>query len=321
MVGVTEAGSDVALYCIDKYEAFVTGELGDSDQYAADSIPTTAVAESRAGVIPSRRISFGQALAICRNTPVIGPDAERRGFKRLATVAEWQDAADGVVGPGGTRYPYGDTFDPEACATASEQGKLVHGDLKPTGSFPRCRSAFGTYDQTGGLYEWADPGAKVDADAWFEIAAKAGIDLKADEQGMLWSGSSEVLSQVDFHNSLQMELELDGSGRLQFLCDPEKLDDLPDCSESSYLMIDAERFTEIGVSWAGLLIQLPPEERENLPAYLPLLLDREHDGAPIAAKLGGAFYSGGMQELDEVCYDHPHDFDGDIGFRCACDPL
>jgi hypothetical protein len=43
-------------------------------------------------------------------------------------------------------------------------------------------------------------------------------------------------------------------------------------------------------------------------------------GCPYTDKRGGAWYVGDV-DLHGANYDHLYDFDGSIGFRCACAPL
>ena len=71
----------------------------------------------------------------------------------LCTSAQWEDACDGEVGPGGTQYPYGDTFVEGRCTTRTAKG----GGPLPAGSSEGCVSAFGAYDMVGNVWEWTDP--------------------------------------------------------------------------------------------------------------------------------------------------------------------
>ena len=108
MVAVTHPDGALA-FCIDRYEVTVTGELGDVNQLTPDAAPTEALAEALEGKLAAFDISWTQARAICENSG-----------KRLPTSEEWEDAADGVVGPGGSAYPYDPVFDESA---ADEWGR------------------------------------------------------------------------------------------------------------------------------------------------------------------------------------------------------
>ena len=85
--------------------------------------------------------------------------------KRVCTLQEWQAACRG---PGASKYPYGDTYDPGACNTnktwrsfdevkvwrrdEAELRKLDQSD--PVGFNRRCISAAGAYDMIGNAEEW-----------------------------------------------------------------------------------------------------------------------------------------------------------------------
>ncbi|MDP7113849.1 MAG: hypothetical protein QGH45_17905 [Myxococcota bacterium] len=142
------AGGD-ELYCIDTYEVVVEGEAGDLDQFAGGAQLPDAVAYSRPGEIPTAFISFGQALAICANTPVLDDDGVEVGRKWLATSAQWRDAADGVPGDGGSTYPYGDELDAAVCATPELDGTPVYDELQPTGSQVEWAFLDHTHDWSG----------------------------------------------------------------------------------------------------------------------------------------------------------------------------
>jgi hypothetical protein len=84
--------------------------------------------------------------------------------KRLCTQEEWQVAceADPAGGPP-RRYAYGDELDLEICHTGRRKAsqcdvdnalwKSCPTDTAPAGSFPRCRSRLGVFDQHGNVAE------------------------------------------------------------------------------------------------------------------------------------------------------------------------
>ena len=72
--------------------------------------------------------------------------------KRLCTVGEWVAACEG---PARTRWPYGDVYAPGRCHDTSD-GAETGGSQRAAGAFADCRSAAGTLDQSGNLWEWAD---------------------------------------------------------------------------------------------------------------------------------------------------------------------
>jgi len=85
--------------------------------------------------------------------------------KRVCTRAEWVAACRG---PGGSKFPYGDSYDASACNTGArwkevDAGKVAKRDKRelakldqsvPAGSFDRCVSPAGAYDMVGNAEEW-----------------------------------------------------------------------------------------------------------------------------------------------------------------------
>ena len=104
----------VDAYCIDRYEFPGPGKL------------------------PRTGVSWFQAKALC----------EARG-RRLCTAVEWERACKG---PRSYRYPYGNTFKANKCATEDsneEPRAVVKG-----GAFKGCRSGYGAFDLSGNVAEW-----------------------------------------------------------------------------------------------------------------------------------------------------------------------
>ncbi|MBI3185710.1 MAG: SUMF1/EgtB/PvdO family nonheme iron enzyme [Myxococcales bacterium] len=106
---------EVAAFCIDQYEY-----------------------PNRRGVTPTVNVSWNDAKRMC----------EGKG-KRLCTEEEWERACKG---PGNARFPYGSTFDPNACNTEDETGE--DRAIAPSGRFAKCRSGFGVADLSGNVAEW-----------------------------------------------------------------------------------------------------------------------------------------------------------------------
>jgi formylglycine-generating enzyme required for sulfatase activity len=118
MMGFDErvpAQVEVAAFCIDQYEF-----------------------PNKKGVAPAVSVSWTEAKRLC----------ETKG-KRLCSEEEWEKACKG---PGNARFPYGSTFDPNACNTADESGE--DRQLAPSGRFARCRSGYGVADLSGNVAEW-----------------------------------------------------------------------------------------------------------------------------------------------------------------------
>ena len=106
---------------------------------------------SKPSVMPWRNVTQAEAAAACA-----------AAGRRLCTEAEWQLACEGVAG---LEYPYGNTYDPDACngrdndpdCTGPNDDEVVatgtrHGCPAPATS--QCVSPFGAYDLSGNLREW-----------------------------------------------------------------------------------------------------------------------------------------------------------------------
>ena len=317
MSAVTD-GADI-LYCVDTFEVVVEGDIGDKDQWAPGAIPPSAVASSKEGVIPSVGISFDQAVGICANTPVIGPDGEQYGVKHLVTREEWRDAADGVPGPGGTEFPYGNEVDADICATPDQFGNPVYDGLQPTGSLPDCVSAFGLYDQCGNAWEWADAGLATDAEVWFDLTASAGLMIEVDDDGYLSvsSGWAPSLVHLMMMCGIGPDLTVDEDGRLLVW-----LNESSQAQFSSGLLMFGDGFHTIsGDEFLPVVLGLP--DVPSFPFNCPLIPILDPPSVPIPVKLGGAYYAGFPDSCGTMFHGlrHTHDFDGTIGFRCACPPM
>jgi serine/threonine protein kinase/formylglycine-generating enzyme required for sulfatase activity len=109
------APTEVAAYCIDFYEF-----------------------PNKAGAMPTTRVNFPAAEAACKARS-----------RRLCTEEEWERACKG---PGSASFPYGATFDPEICNTQDANGEVR--TVAASGTFQKCRSAFGIADMSGNVAEW-----------------------------------------------------------------------------------------------------------------------------------------------------------------------
>lgn len=108
---------------------------------------------NRAGARPETGASWLEAAAKCRG---LG--------KRLCTEYEWEKACRGSRG---LLYPWGNSFDPTACAMDME---AVASHV--SGARPRCVSPYGVYDMVGSVWEWTentwgdDPSKRVVRGGW-----------------------------------------------------------------------------------------------------------------------------------------------------------
>jgi uncharacterized repeat protein (TIGR01451 family) len=143
--------SDTLLFRIDAYEASrpdATASSGGIMSHRACSSPL---------VLPWSTVTQTQAAAACA-----------AAGKRLCTAAEWQLAC---AGNSGQRYPYGATYQPNACngndydpdcAAPDDDLAQVTGAAHGCPSKPAqsaCVSEFGAFDLSGNLKEWTSTAA------------------------------------------------------------------------------------------------------------------------------------------------------------------
>jgi len=157
----------VAAFCVDRFEA------SRRDATATSQGTDESIALSVAGVIPwfenpMTLEGLARFEAACT-----------AAGKRLCTSQEWFATC---TGPDGTRYAFGNTFDREicncvdtfcddycreqgiatnlcnlssncgyTCGTSSDPVECLH--VTPTGAFPKCTNALGTFDVNGNLWE------------------------------------------------------------------------------------------------------------------------------------------------------------------------
>ena len=106
---------------------------------------------SRPGVFPWRTVTYAEASAACA-----------AAGKRLCTEDEWQLACGG---PAGLAFPYGDTYDRDACngrdvdldCTAPDSDQVATTGRSfacPIGASSQCVSPSGATDLSGNLREW-----------------------------------------------------------------------------------------------------------------------------------------------------------------------
>lgn len=90
------------------------------------------------GLTPKTKVSFKSAVARCK----------RKG-KRLCSEEEWEKACKGKAG---TRYPYGNQWDPARCNTEDDEGS--DRELAKSGTFRKCYSGYRVFDLSGNAAEW-----------------------------------------------------------------------------------------------------------------------------------------------------------------------
>ena len=288
MVGVPAVNP---VYCVDPYEVAVVD----------------GIAVSAAGVVPTEGLTFDEAQAACAAAMVVDEAGVARGPKHLITSAEWEDAADNVVGAGGTRYPYGDDWVDGACVTATAAGAPGTSGTQPAGGAPACVSSFGVYDQVGNLWEWMDPGYAVDSAKALARFAALGVTVQSpDGRTLLGEGPVEQLQ-------LQVIGVLPGTvsaveGRLFVSADQLAF---PDRSRGFMRALTDDP----AAGWYP--VELEPVDGGAGGAWINA--DPSHEGTAIPDKRGCAWYVGYGEGCDVhlAVLFHTHDFRGTIGFRCA----
>ncbi len=269
-------------HCIDRFEAFVVTEVRE----VSGKRRPVSYAVSEAGRAPTQGVSWRTAKEICAAT------AHGDGVKHLATSSEWEDAADGQVGPGGWAYPYGETWESGRCAVPDAGAAPLAMQAPPlTGSYPHCESRFGVFDQLGGAWEWVDPGGSYDLAA---AVSKSGIELDGDTILAAPGATLEVVwpGKVELYGS-PLSARLHG-GQSQF-------------------QVPTRGWLHLADARLPVTLGTP----EGAAREATLSLDRARDGEPLTEKRGGAYYSGAGVDVRYAYDGHDPDFIGSIGFRCA----
>lgn len=272
------------IYCIMDCEAFIT-ETGPV---------------SKIGEYPSSNISYYDAQEYCASIAHTSP-------VRLPTIEEWNDAGDGMIGPGGTSYPWGDEFHAGECILPYEDS--IWSSHQTCGYLDTCTSIFGVYDQIGNLWEWANSNLYVDIDMWMLYQQEQGYSFSITN-GALHTSEHTLHGVHPFVVGLsQSSIDIvDGTVWVR-LAQPFR-QDLPGVGylKSNDLGVPSSRdFLPISLLW--------DDTRHNAQ----IMVDTHRNGEPIPAKVGGAYYSGADSRLDTVFWGHVPDFDGSIGFRCIYD--
>ena len=174
MVPVWERGGSIetARYCIDLFEF-----------------------PNKACELPFVFITPAQAVRVCH-----------ADGKRLCTQDEWNLACRGDPGGGADRvYAYGDEMDLAVCNTnksratgptcdvsSSEKLWTTCGtNTEPSGSFPRCRSRFGVFDQHGNVAEIMTRFEPADGKMYTQLKGSAffyvDVAKKPTDPGGYWS--------------------------------------------------------------------------------------------------------------------------------------
>ncbi len=140
---VGEEGCAVAWVSMGDFEIFKY-EASRSDATASDQGSAVGAACSVAGVVPWTQVTWLEARASC----------EAAGA-RLCLGVEWDG---GCRGAGRAIFPYGQTYDPQACNTLESPDGCLMGNCQvvATGSYPACVSEGGAFDMSGNVAEWVE---------------------------------------------------------------------------------------------------------------------------------------------------------------------
>ena len=300
--GMVPVPADAPVFCIDTFE-------GTADGDGAASV---------AGALPLVGESFDQARARCAATVVFDEGGAAVATKRLATLDEWRDAADGVLGEGGQAFPTGETWPGDACAVPGPDGEPIVDDLQPTGAFADCVGPFGAYDQLGNAWEWADPGLSIDLDAFVAARADDGLVLSLDGDG-----AAHVISGEPADLALEIA-GLQGGVGVQdgvLVATGVHFQAAEPFAYGGYVI--ARSGESEGASDWLLPARVARIDGVEDAAVAPLIVLLDEDDAPVTAKVGCAWYTGGelgCRNTDRYL-GHPHTFGGTITLRCAADPL
>ncbi|MEC8382654.1 MAG: SUMF1/EgtB/PvdO family nonheme iron enzyme [Myxococcota bacterium] len=148
---------------------------------------------NRKDIEPLMDLSYTTAMERCKDAG-----------KHLCSGQEWMRACGGSEL---RRWPYGNTYDVDACHDLGSQTVEGGGGTVPSGSMPSCCTPEGVCDMSGNLWEWTggEPGAKsgiMRGGGWNLSAglgqcrakAKAQADYHAGETGARCCATAEEVA-------------------------------------------------------------------------------------------------------------------------------
>ena len=295
--GLVPIPTDNPQYCIMAYEAYIP-ESGFG-------------AASRSGVLPAVNVSLIEAQNRCAETPVL-QQGEIVGHLRLASFAEWQDAGDGIMGEGGTLFPWGEEPHSDQCVMGSG-----FESFQESGSAADCHSVFGVYDQIGNIWEWVATAAVASSSAWLQQQAAQNLVIELQSEVLYFSGeTADLVTWLPLAVGLNFEgFEIAEDGRIYIVGSPQGERTFVAGYMASHQLILNGRIPE-----TGDLLPIHVDFSQN-PNLGELTVPTSRDSEPIGVKVGGAYYSGWDSTLQSIFLGHVPDFDGTIGFRCVSDPI
>lgn len=282
--------------CVDVYEnSFVDG-----------------VPQSRPGAEPAVGMTFDAAVEACARRRYRDSAGNELAAARLPTAAEWEDAADGTPGAGGLAYPYGPAPVDGACNIPRDHKGPER--PSPTGSFPACKSPFGTLDQIGNVWEWADSGERIDIQGFLAARRQAGLALALDTSGHLHVEHGVV-------NGLQLGVA--GLPMARVVQDEAGVVVARLAGAAGGMKIPSGFLIAPGAKGSARLLPVEVAPIVGDSEHWAIVVRTRDDGAPVPDKRGCAHYAGDpiMCKASTVSLLHPHDFSGSIGFRCVVEPF
>ena len=296
-VGLVPVPSAEPAFCIMAYEAHVP-ESGFG-------------ALSQAGLLPSINVSLTQASDRCAETPIT-VQGDIVGHLRLASFQEWQDAGDGILGAGGTLYPWGDEPHSDQCIMGSG-----YESFQASGAATDCYSVFGVFDQIGNIWEWVATDAEASVSAWTSAQAERGLATQVVNEGVYVTGNDALLATwIPLAVGLTFEsFEVGEDGRVFVLGESQTDRDEVVGYLGTHQLILSDR---LPVTGDLLPIQIDFSSETGVGT---LTTPAQRDGEPIGVKVGGAYYSGWDSTLRSIFLGHVPEFNGTIGFRCVSDPI
>lgn len=269
---------------------------------------------SKKGNLPEKNISLTDAMEHCEKMPVLDSKGNEHGKMRLASLKNWRDAGDGVLGEGGSTYPWGEVDDGR-CILDHPKRPMRWKEHQPSGSAEGCKSIFGVYDQIGNLWEWVDLELTVTLKDWLSRMKENGFTVSVD-------------SETDEIHFLKDELRFIA---VNSICIQQQKLFLKDGMLYSKLERPMSPHCEFGGQGyllpknlknpqKGDVLPIRAQTTEN-PLVIKILYASRREGEVLGAKVGGSFYSGAGNNLDTIWIGHIPSFNGSIGFRCEADPF
>ena len=269
---------------------------------------------SKKGNLPVKNVSLIDAMEYCAKTPVLDQDGLTQGYMKLATRKNWRDAGDGVLGKGGTLYPWGD-IDDGRCILDHPRRPWRWKDRQPAGSAEECKSEAGVYDQIGNLWEWVDLELKTDLDSWLVRMKELGFTASIDEGTQAISFAENDIPFIAVNSiCIPSQRVFQKDGRLYVkLQEPMS----PHCKLRAHGYVLPRNLKN---PQKGDILPIRGEITDD-PLEIKIVFVKERLNEPIGAKVGGSFYSGAGSSLETFWVGHTPSFDGTIGFRCEAEPF